>query len=140
MIEDTGARRGGVTPGGSAWPTDWSFSETTWRARKTSVPQSNSAKTMLNPWAVVERTRRIPVAPFSAVSIGKVTSASISSGPIPCASVRTVTVGAERSGKTSTGIRSAKSVPPTRTRPAAAATRSRFRMDHPIRRRSMVRS
>ena len=84
---------------------------TIWRARKMSVPQSNSTQTTEMPCAVEERTRRTPVAPFTAVSIGNVTSASTSSGAMPCASVRTVTVGAVRSGKTSTGMRAAVHAP-----------------------------
>ena len=72
-----------------------------------SVPQSNSTQTMEMPCEVEERTRRTPVAPFTAVSTGKVTSVSTSSGAMPCASVSTVTVGAVRSGKTSTGMRQA---------------------------------
>jgi hypothetical protein len=59
------------------------------------------------PTPVEERTRRTPEAPFNAVSIGKVMSVSTSSGAIPCASAMTVTVGAVRSGKTSTGMRTA---------------------------------
>jgi sulfite exporter TauE/SafE len=57
------------------------------------------------PTLVAERTRRTPGAPFNAVSIGKVTRLSMSSGAMPCASVTTVTVGAVRSGNTSTGVR-----------------------------------
>ena len=59
------------------------------------------------PTAVDERTLRTPDAPFSAASMGKVTSASMSVGAIPCPSTSTVTVGAVRSGRTSTGIRTA---------------------------------
>ena len=51
-----------------------------------------------------ERTRRTSVAPFTAVSMGKVTRRSTSSGAMPVASVITVTVGALRSGNTSTSI------------------------------------
>ncbi len=58
-----------------------------------------------------ERTRRTPVAPLIADSIGNETSVSTSCGARPCASVRIVTVGAVRSGKTSTGIRSAVNAP-----------------------------
>src|SRR3990172_3587950 len=56
------------------------------------------------PIAEDERTRRTPVAPLTAVSTGKVTIVSTSSVAIPCASVRITTVGAVRSGNTSTGI------------------------------------
>ena len=58
-----------------------------------------------------ERTRRTPVAPLTADSSGKVTSASTSWGARPCASVRMVTVGAVRSGNTSTGMRAAVTAP-----------------------------
>ena len=51
-----------------------------------------------------DRIRLIPEAPFTAVSIGKVTSFSTSSGAIPLASVITTTVGAFRSGKISISI------------------------------------
>ena len=57
-----------------------------------------------NPVSDVERTRRTPFTPFKAVSIGYDTSFSTSSGAIPGASVITVTVGAFKSGKTSTVV------------------------------------
>ena len=79
--------------------TSVSFSVTVCRARSMSWPQSNSTQTTATPTAVAERTRRTPAAPFSADSIGKVTSDSISSGSMPGASARMVTVGAVRSGK-----------------------------------------
>ena len=56
------------------------------------------------PTAVDERTRRTPEAPFRAASMGKVTWLSTSVGAMPWASVMTVTVGAVKSGNTSTGI------------------------------------
>ena len=59
------------------------------------------------PTAVDERTRRTPEAPFRAASMGNVTWLSTSVGAMPCASVMTVTVGAVRSGNTSTGMRGA---------------------------------
>ena len=71
---------------------------------KMSVPQSNSTQTTAMPTAVAERTRRTPDAPLIALSIGKVTSDSISSGAMPWPSARMVTVGAVRSGNTSIGI------------------------------------
>ena len=70
-----------------------------------SVPQSNSTQTTENPVVEEERTRRTSVAPFTAVSTGKVTSRSTSSGAMPLASVITTTVGAFRSGNTSTSMR-----------------------------------
>jgi hypothetical protein len=96
---DTGASTGAAIPSGSEAATVCSFSATICRSRKISVPQSNSTQTTEIPCAVDERTRLTPVAPFTAVSMGKVTSASTSSGAIPCASVRTVTVGAGEVGK-----------------------------------------
>ena len=69
-----------------------------------SVPQSNSTQTTAMPTAVAERTRRTSEAPLIAASIGNVTSVSISSGAMPRPSVRIVTVGAVRSGNTSTGM------------------------------------
>ena len=49
-----------------------------------------------------ERTRNTPVAPFMALSRGKVILASTSSGARPSASAKIVTTGRLRSGKTST--------------------------------------
>ena len=74
MIDDTGASTGRSTCGGSVPPTSASFSATTCRARKMSVPQSNSTQTTAMPSAVAERTRRTPDAPLMALSIGNVTS------------------------------------------------------------------
>ena len=59
---------------------------------------------MENPVVEDERTRRTSVAPFNAVSTGKLTKRSTSSGAIPFASVITTTVGAFKSGNTSTSI------------------------------------
>ena len=69
-----------------------------------SVSQSNSTQMMENPLVDDERTRRTCVAPLTAVSMGKVTSCSTSSAAMPPASVMTTTVGAVRSGKTSTSV------------------------------------
>ena len=106
MIDEIGASTGVSTSVGSDELTSWSFSATTCRARWISTPHSNSTQTTEKPTAVEERTLRTPDAPLRAASMGKVTSVSTSSGAIPCASVMTVTVGAVRSGKTSTGMRS----------------------------------
>ena len=111
MIDEIGARIGRSTCAGSVALTSESFSDTIWRAIRISVPQSNSTHTTAMPTAVAERTRRTPDAPLIALSIGNVTSDSISSGAMPWPSVRTVTVGAVRSGKTSTGIRNAVQMP-----------------------------
>ena len=105
MMDDGGARTGRSTSGGN-WPaTVLIFSLTIWRAPRMSVPHSNSTQTTEMPTAVAERTRRTPDAPFTAVSTGNVICVSTSVGDMPCASVMTVTVGAVRSGNTSTGIR-----------------------------------
>ena len=114
----TAARR----PAAAMPETSVSFSVTVWRARAMSCPQSNSTHTTATPTAVADRTRRTPAAPFSADSIGKVTSDSISSGSMPGASARIVTVGAVRSGSTSSGIRDAVQPPHTRKAAASATT------------------
>ena len=83
MMDETGASTGRSTWGGSVPPTSANFSATTCRARKMSVPQSNSTQTTAIPSAVAERTRRTLDAPLMALSRGNVTSDSISSGAIP---------------------------------------------------------
>ena len=65
---------------------------------------SQSTHTTEKPVVDEERTRRTLVAPLTAVSIGKVTNCSTSSAAMPPASVMTTTVGAFRSGKTSTSV------------------------------------
>ena len=132
MIEETGARKGGSTVGGREPETSVSFSVTVCRARAMSCPQSNSTQTTATPTAVAERTRRTPAAPFRADSMGNVTSDSISSGSIPGASARIVTVGAVRSGKTSSGIRDAVHPPHTRNAAASATTMGRCPSDQRI--------
>jgi hypothetical protein len=116
MIDEMGARIGRSTCVGRLPLTRASFSATIWRATKISVPQSNSTQTTAMPTAVADRTRRTSDAPLIAASIGNVTSVSISSGTIPRPSARIVTVGAVRSGNTSTGI------PRAVKRPAAASS------------------
>jgi hypothetical protein len=74
MIDDTGARIGRSACGGSTPLASDSFSETSCRAMKMSVPQSNSTHTDRNADRVADRTRRTPEAPFMALSIGKVTT------------------------------------------------------------------
>ena len=130
MIDDTGASTGRSTCGGNVPPTSDSFSDTSWRARKMSVPQSNSTQTTAMPTAVAERTRRTPEAPLMALSIGNVTSDSISSGAMPCPSARMVTVGAVRSGNTSTGICRAVHAPAASNRTESAMTIHRWSIDH----------
>ncbi len=95
-----------------------------------SVPQSNSTQTTPMPTAVAERTRRTPEAPLTALSIGNVTSDSISSGAIPCPSARIVTVGAVRSGKTSMGIARAVQIPAASSRIDSAMTIQWWSIDH----------
>ena len=94
----------GMMPSGSRPPMVDSFSLTIWRARYTSMPQSNSTHTKELPKLEPERTRLTFVAPFSAVSMGKVTRRSTSSEAMPWQSVITTTVGAVRSGNTSMAI------------------------------------
>jgi hypothetical protein len=83
MMDEMGASTGRSTCGGSAPATSESFSDTSCLARKMSVPQSNSTQTTAIPTAVADLTRLTPDAPLIAVSIGKVTSDSISSGAMP---------------------------------------------------------
>ena len=78
--------------------------------------------TIENPAEEDDLTLRTPVAPFTAVSKGKVTSLSTSSGAMPSASVITTTVGALRSGKTSTSERLAEYRPAARQITAIAMT------------------
>ena len=89
-----------------------------------SVPQSNSTQTTEKPVVEDERTRLTPVAPFTAVSIGKVTSCSTSSAAIPPASVMMTTVGALRSGNTSTSVLFIVHMPPIISRMAATRMNS----------------
>ncbi len=105
ITDAAGAICGGGSPAGSALRTVCSFSETICRADGIPVPQSNSTVTTDRPTLEIDRTRRTPGAPFKAVSIGKVTRLSTSTGDMPCASVTTVTDGAVRSGNTSTSMR-----------------------------------
>lgn len=130
MIDETGASAGRSTPSGRVSATLASFSATVCLARKMSSPQSNSTHTTATPTAVAERTRRTPLAPFMAASIGKVTSDSRSVGAIPRASASTVTVGAVRSGSTSTGMRAVTYPPHSRKPTASARTSVLFRSDH----------
>ena len=60
MIDEIGASTGRSTCGGRLPPTTASFSATSWRAEKMSVPQSNSTHTTAMPTAVADRTRRTP--------------------------------------------------------------------------------
>ena len=97
-----------------------------------SVPQSNSTHTTENPWVDWERTRRTPVLPFTAVSMGKVTSCSTSSAAIPPASVMMTTVGALRSGKTSTSVLLVEYSPPITSSTVATSTSILFSSENLI--------
>ncbi len=79
-MDERGPSTGLATPDGSASATVPRRSVTIWRAWYTSVPQSNSTHTTEKPVVDVERTRRTPEAPFTAVSMGYVTIISTSSG------------------------------------------------------------
>ena len=121
-IDDCGPSVGVPTLSGSSLAIADSFSETICLAMYISVDQSNSTHTTEKPAVDDERTRLTPVAPFTAVSIGNVTSCSTSSAAMPLASVITTTVGAFRSGKTSTSVLWA--VNPPSMISATAATRT----------------
>ena len=97
-----------------------------------SVPQSNSTHTTAMPTAVADRTRRTSDAPLIAVSIGNVTSVSSSSGAMPRPSTRIVTVGAVRSGNTSTGMLRAVHAPATASSTDSASTRRWWPIDQSI--------
>ena len=103
-MDDCGPSVGRPTLSGKSSSTVANFSDTICRARYMSVSQSNSTHTTEKPVVDEERTRRTWVAPFTAVSMGNVTSCSTSSAAIPLASVITTTVGAFRSGNTSTSV------------------------------------
>jgi len=91
-----------------------------------SVFHSNSTHTIEIPAEEEERTRLTLVAPFTEVSMGNVTSFSTSSGAIPCASVSTTTVGAVKSGNTSTSILEAITLPKISNKTDAIITKNRF--------------
>ena len=103
-----------------------------------SSPQSNSTHTIEKPVVEVERTRLTPDAPFTAVSIGKVMRRSTSSGAKPAASVITTTVGALRSGKTSTSMLRAVYMPAIRSNSAPRIMENRLSSEKRIILFSMV--
>ena len=123
---DCGARIGLPTPLGKFSPITLIFSLTVCRALKISVFHSNSTQTIEIPAEDELRTLRTFVAPFTDVSMGNVTSFSTSSGAIPCASVNTTTVGAVRSGNTSTSIFEATKEPNTIITTEATTTSRRL--------------
>ena len=137
MIEVTGPITG-VIPVGN-WPlVTLRRSETNCRLFRLSVPQSNSTKTMDSPTPELERTRTTPAAPLTAVSMGRVTRDSTSSGARPWASVMMVTVGRLRSGSTSTGKAESTQIPHPRIKVAKAKTGRRWRSEKPMMRSNMV--
>ena len=69
-IDERGPSTGVATPAGRASATVPRRSVTIWRAWYTSVSQSNSTHTTEKPVDDVERTRRTPEAPLTAVSMG----------------------------------------------------------------------
>ena len=131
-IDDCGPNVGLPIPCGKASFTVESFSVTICRARYTSAPQLNSTQTTEKPFVDDDLTRRTSVAPFTAVSIGNVTSRSTSSAAMPFASVITTTVGALRSGKTSTSMLSAVYRPPMVSNTPSMSTTRRLSSENLI--------
>ena len=125
-MEDWGPRVGLPAVSGRSSAAAASFSDTIWRARYMSVPQSNSTHTTENPVVEELRTLRTPVEPLTAVSMGKVTSCSTSSAAIPLASVMTTTVGALRSGNTSISALKVRYSPAANSSTDATSISSRF--------------
>src|SRR5712691_1154676 len=126
MMDEMGPSTG-LTVGGRLAATCCSFSVIICLAIYMSVDQSNSTYTSDSPIEEAERTRDTPVAPFMALSIGKVILASTSSGARPSTSAKIVTTGRSRSGKTSTD-RVDKAYSPYAVRKTAhARTRSAWR-------------
>ncbi len=126
MIEDCGPSVGLPTFEGNDSLIIASFSDTICLAIYMSVPQSNSTQTTEKPAVEDDLTRLTSVAPFKATSTGNVTSCSTSSGAKPCASVITTTVGAFKSGKTSTSILDAVYTPASISKTAAIKTTKRL--------------
>gem|GEM_PF-4877738 len=83
--------------------TDWNNSVITWRFLYTSDHRSNSTLIILSHIVVEERTANTPGAPLRTLSNGEVTSCSTSSGARHSTSVKIVTLGLSKSGKTSIG-------------------------------------
>ena len=131
-IDDCGPSVGLPTPSGRSAAAAESFSATIWRARYASVSQSNSTHTTEKPAVDDERTRLTPSAPFTAVSMGNVTMRSTSSAAMPPASVITVTVGALRSGNTSTSACLAVYAPAMASATAATSTSRRLSSENLI--------
>ena len=99
-------------------------SETSWRARRMSVPRSNSSVIEDSPGIESERIVSTPLTPLRrSCSSGTVMSCSTSAAESPSASVCTWTEGCEYSGRTSTGAFRSSTTPATRS-PAASATTS----------------
>ena len=102
------------------------FSAVSCLALYKSVLHSNSTNTSPKPGLATERTISTPGAPLRAVSTGKFTCASISSGAIPLASKKIVTLGRFKSGNTSTGKFTKVNTPYTKINAANATTNKRF--------------
>src|SRR5688572_17402378 len=120
----------GVIPSGIS--TVCSFSAVNCLALYTSVSQSNSTNTIPRPGDATERTTSTPGAPFKAVSTGRLACVSTSSGAIPPASKKMVTLGRFRSGSTSTGRFTRVNTPYTIMSAANATTNSLFRNENCI--------
>src|SRR5210317_2271370 len=88
-----------------------------------SVPHSNSIKTRDRLTSLTDLNRVTPVTPMSEFSKGMVTRVSTSSGEKPGDSVKIVTVGLVKSGKTSTGSSVAVLMPRIKTTKAKAKIR-----------------
>lgn len=101
VAETSGDIVGAFTPVGRARATVPSFSASIWRAMWMSVPSLKTTVTTDRPWMDSERRDSSEPRPFTAVSMGRVTSASTCSGVMPGASACTVTCGGTKSGNTS---------------------------------------
>ena len=133
MIEVVGPSTGRPAAGGREGAARFARSATVCRARYVSIPHSKSTQTIVTPTAVAERTLRTPGAPFMAVSRGIVTSCSMSAGATLGCSTTTVTLGAVKSGSTSTGNSAIAKPPQTTNATVNASTKARLSRDHRIR-------
>jgi hypothetical protein len=95
-----------------------------------SLPKSNITTTFEIPVIETDLTSLTPGMPFKADSIGNETSASTSSGASPGASVRTVTWGGAKSGKTSTSDWNETIRPAITKKSDRTTTMKRSRIDH----------
>ena len=109
---------------------DCNFSAVNWRALYTSVLKSNSTNTNPKPGDATDRTTSTPGEPFKAVSTGKFICDSISSGAMPLASKKIVTLGLFKSGNTSTGRFTSVKIPYTIISAANATTNNLLRSEN----------